>query len=320
MTWFQNLLVGVDLSQSDPPGSNQFSPAVEEAIRTAIGLAEKTQAALTFFAAVDVPLDTPYLHLLADHPHNVACLLIDSAQDVLRHLVRDAQARGISATAEVAHGKGWIEIIRHVLHRRHDLVIAGKRNLHGIERFLLGSTTRRLLRKCPGPVWVARPDRATSVSNILVASDLHPVSAKALQAAATLRSVTGAKLHLVHAIDYPLDRILVSTIDARTENYHRRVDDDARQALAEQVTQLGAAGAGIEIEVVDGTRGADLAIVRYIEAHQIDLLVMGTVGRSGLAGVLVGNTAERLVHEAPCSILAVKPDDFHCPLTLAPPS
>ena len=41
---------------------------------------------------------------------------------------------------------------------------------------------------------------------------------------------------------------------------------------------------------------------------------MGTVARGGLPGILIGNTAERLLHSVPCSLLAVKPDDFICPL------
>jgi len=316
VTQFHNLLVGVDLEQTDPPGSNHFSAAVDDAIRTSLWLAEKAEARLTFFTAVDFPLDPHYLHLVADDPHDLARALIESAQEVLAQLVRGAQAKGISAQAEVALGKGWVEIIRHALDHKNDLVIVGTRNLHGIERLLLGGTSRRLMRNCPSAVWVVRPDPAPGVSNILVASDLHPVCERALRAAAALASITGAKIHLVHAIDYPLDRIWIATIDSRTEAYHRRLEADARRLMAEQVAKLGAAGATVEIEVIDGTRGADLAILRYIEAHQIDMLVMGTVGRSGLAGVFIGNTAERLAQQAPCSVLAVKPDDFQCPVML----
>jgi universal stress protein E len=169
------------------------------------------------------------------------------------------------------------------------------------------------------PVWVTLPDSAIAVSNILVASDLHAVSEIALRAGAALASATGAKLRLLHAVEYPLDRIRLSKIDQRTEHYHRNVDDDARRTLDQHIASLGDAGVAIEIDLVDGARGADLAILRDIEAHQVDLLVMGTVGRSGMAGALIGNTAERLVHQVPCSILAVKPEGFRCPLTLDPP-
>jgi len=318
VTQFQNLLVGVDFEHGGPLGSGHLSPVVDDTVRTATWLAEIAKAPLTFFTAVDFPLDSRDMDLAVDDPRHLPRALVESAQDALAQLVRGAQAKGISAQAEVDLGKGWIEIIRHVLAHRHDLVIVGTRNLHGIERLLLGGTSRRLMRNCPSAVWVVRPNPAPSVSNILVASDLHAESEKALRAASALASLTGAKVHLVHAIDYPLDRLWFRHIDARTENYHHRLLSAAHRTLEQQVAKLGAAGATVEVEVVDGTRGADLAILRYIEAQQIDLLVMGTVGRGGLAGVFIGNTAERLAQQAPCSILAVKADDFQCPVALGP--
>ncbi len=318
MTQFQNLLVGVDLEHGGPLGSSQFSAVVEDTVRTATWLAEAAKASLTFFTAVDFPLDSRYMDMVVDDPHHLPRALAESAGDALAQLVSGAQPKGLPARAEVAMGKGWIEIIRHVVDRKNDLVIVGTRNLHGIERLLLGSTSRRLMRNCPSAVWVVRPDPVPGVSNIMVASDLHTASEKALRAASALASLTGAKIHLVHAIDYPLDRLWFRHIDLRTEKYHRRLQTEARRTLTEQVAKLGAAGAAVEVEVIDGTRGADLAILRYIAAHQIDLLVMGTVGRSGLAGVFIGNTAERLAQQAPCSVLAVKADDFQCPVALGP--
>ena len=60
MKQFQNILVGVDLLQAERPGSASFSPPVEEAIKHALWLAEKTSAAITFFSAVEVPQDDRY--------------------------------------------------------------------------------------------------------------------------------------------------------------------------------------------------------------------------------------------------------------------
>ena len=60
----------------------------------------------------------------------------------------------------------------------------------------------------------------------------------------------------------------------------------------------------------------DVAISRAIEENKIDLVVMGTIARGGLKQLLVGNTAERILPELSCSVLAVKPDDFVCPVQL----
>jgi universal stress protein E len=315
MVQFRNILVGVDLSQTYPPGSNNFSPPVQEAIRTAIWLADKSKSALTFMTSIDMPEGITDSQLTAEQPPTIAMSLVEAARNLLSQLVRDAQAKGIAATAEVACGKGWIEIILEVQKNKHDLVIVGTRNPSGIMQFLLGSTAQKLLRNCPCPVWVVRPDHTTKVSRIMVASDLQPVSVKALAVAAMLAPLAGAEIHFVHAVAYPFERVALANIDDDDKDrYRRQVQDDARRLLDEQVAKLGATAAGVKTVVVDGNRGADLAILRYIEQHQIDMLMMGTVARGGLPGILIGNTAEQLLHSVPCSLLAVKPDDFVCPL------
>jgi nucleotide-binding universal stress UspA family protein len=49
----------------------------------------------------------------------------------------------------------------------------------------------------------------------------------------------------------------------------------------------------------------------------VDVLVMGTVARGGIPGMLIGNTAERVLRKLPCSVLTVKPDGFESPVRLA---
>jgi nucleotide-binding universal stress UspA family protein len=50
--------------------------------------------------------------------------------------------------------------------------------------------------------------------------------------------------------------------------------------------------------------------------EQIDLIVMGTVGRSGISGLFIGNTAEKVLQKVDCSVLAVKPEGFVSPVKL----
>ena len=78
--------------------------------------------------------------------------------------------------------------------------------------------------------------------------------------------------------------------------------------------------AGIEREHVNvvlerGDPGE--AIPRYIREQGCDLLVMGTVARSGIPALFIGNTAEDVMQSLRCSMLAIKPDDFKTPLDIA---
>ena len=62
----------------------------------------------------------------------------------------------------------------------------------------------------------------------------------------------------------------------------------------------------------------DDVIHQFVVAERIDLVVMGTVARAGIAGMLIGNTAERVLRKLPCSVLTVKPDGFVSPVRLDP--
>ena len=59
-----------------------------------------------------------------------------------------------------------------------------------------------------------------------------------------------------------------------------------------------------------------MVIPEFVVGHGTELVVMGTVARGGIAGLLIGNTAERVLRKLPCSVLAVKPDDFVSPVIL----
>ena len=61
---------------------------------------------------------------------------------------------------------------------------------------------------------------------------------------------------------------------------------------------------------------ADEVIPEFAEQHQIDLIVMGTVCRTGIPGFFIGNTAEKILHRIDCSVLAIKPEGFISPVQL----
>ncbi|HWB09316.1 MAG TPA: universal stress protein [Pirellulales bacterium] len=315
MSIFKNVLVGIDLLQVDGRGSTNFSPPVQEAIKHGLWLAEKASASLTFFAAVDVPEDQ--LHSLEADVPRVAGQLHRLGRRALDDLVHSARNRGLTADAKLASGKGWTEIIREVEQGRHDAVIVGTRNAGALQRFLFGSTAMRLLHNCPCPVWVTRPEPRPVPCNVLVATDFSPVSEIAVKLGLAIGELCGAKVNLLHAVDYLLDRLWsTGLLHTNTQVYHDRVKAEAREQLADQLARVagGQTAATVELHVVEGESIADTAILDFIQEHQIDLLVMGTIARGGLPGVAIGNTAERLLTHVPCSLLAVKPADFKSPI------
>jgi nucleotide-binding universal stress UspA family protein len=101
-------------------------------------------------------------------------------------------------------------------------------------------------------------------------------------------------------------------IDYR-EDVRRRTSDDLAAFVASFGDRLTAAQA-------THVRGAPEEVIpEFIVSHGIDLTVIGTVARSGIAGLLIGNTAERILRRLPCSVLAVKPDGFVSPVRVDAP-
>ena len=87
----------------------------------------------------------------------------------------------------------------------------------------------------------------------------------------------------------------------------------AEQHIASQLEEWKLARPA-QVEIV--TDPPDVAILEQIERHGIELLVMGTVARTGIPGFFTGNTAERLLPQIPCSVMAVKPEGFVSPVSL----
>ncbi|HEV7225026.1 MAG TPA: universal stress protein [Pirellulales bacterium] len=316
---FKNILLGIDLVQALHSGSAKFTPPVEQAIQQALWLAEKSQARLTFFSAMEVPDQD--LYLSDDELGSVADKLHRGGTAVLAALVERAAARGIAAESKLATGAGWEEIIRQVLRGGHDLAIVGARDAGMLERLFFGSTARKLLHNCPCPVWVTHAGQSAVPKSILVGSDFSAVTDDALRAAAEVGAAAGATVHLLNAVDYPLDRLWsTGVMDYSSQTYHQQMTAQSKKMLAEQAKRVLGDHAGVDLKqhVTERRVVADSAILKFIKDHDVDLLVMGTMARSGIPGVFIGNTAERLASSVTCSLLAIKPADFECPISLAP--
>ena len=312
----KKLLVGVDLLQTAQGGEPRFSAPLEQAIKQAIWLAGKASAELTFFAAVE--LSSSEIQTLGDDPAEIERRMAALGQSVLGGLVDRAAKAGVTARSQLAAGEGWIEITHEVVRGGHDLVIVGTRGLGAIDRMLFGSTAMKLLQNCPCPVWVTRPDARPAPANLLVASDFSEVSDLALRLALRLAPLAGASVHLLHVFNSPFAQLAdAGLIEARLEEtQHAREVKHARERLAEQLKRVsgGQSPASVQMEIIEGVGSVDAYVLEFIKAHDIDLLVMGTLARGGIPGVFIGNTAERLVHQIGCSLLAVKPGDFRCPI------
>jgi universal stress protein E len=335
MNLFTNILVGVDLAQCKPLDVSGLNLISLEPINWGIRLARTNGARLLFFSASNVSDETLF-HLAAEDRSQVHEAVARGGGKVLGELVERARSQGVEADYKLVPGKGWLEIIRQVLHDQHDLVVCGTRDQTGLRRMIFGSTTMKLLRRCPCPVLVTKPltyvsgflnaemsrpsaapaEDAPSV-NILVATDLQPSSEGALRLGVTLARQLNARIYVLHVVEYQLDEVCnIGLPDAKQDDYRRKVRAHAQHTLQTQLEKVDYRSLGPRLEVhLRGDVGLpDVAIQHFIQSHHIHLVVMGTIARGGIPGITIGNTAERLLPEVHCSVLAVKPPDFICPV------
>lgn len=320
MPGIQKILVGVDAESLFAGEEFKLNPANEEAVNRAIWLAELSHAELTLFSALRI-----------DHPES-ADLLEETAEAALLHRVRGAlealqrQAgeRGVTARIKVASGRAWLEIIHEVLRSGQQLVVVGTGDAGAAERLLFGSTAMRLLRKCPCPVLVTHPrqEPEPEQKTILVADDFSEIGMRALNMGVWAARAAGARLLVLHAVEFPLAGSLHrgGLTEEEVEEYREKCKSEAEAKLNDRLATTDYRTVEAGTEVMIGVGRADNVIEDVIEEQSIDLLVMGTIARGGLPGFVLGNTAERLLPEIGCSVLAIKPDDFESPVTLEPES
>jgi len=306
MKRFRNIVVGVDLANDDQLVADKLSDATSAAIDDGLWLAKHNDAKLIFFNALEVP---EYARFVAQEQPDVESTLIADCEDRMAAIAQRAKAENIDADHVLAFGKSWVELIRQILKQQHDLVITGTRQRGAAASVLFGSTGMKLLRKCPCPVWITKPCQGRQMTSILVANDLSPVSECALELGVSMAELHQAQLHVLHVLELGLGRREWDSYEIRV-----RARAEASKKLEAQLARVdvGRLQKPPSIDIV--VDAADTAIVHRIEQSGIDLLVMGTVGRGGISGVLVGNTAERLLPRIQCSVLAVKPSDFICPI------
>lgn len=143
------------------------------------------------------------------------------------------------------------------------------------------------------------------VRSVLHPSDFSELSHPAAEWADRLARELGARLHHLHVVENlePM-RSDPANLLVPSRDLERTIDENAFVRLSEL-----AGGERAERAVLHGVPVDQ--ILRYARKHEIDLIVMGTHGRTGLRHMLIGSVAENIVRTAPCPVLTVRPDSHH---------
>ena len=294
----------------------------EEPLERAVTLARRNGARVTVIDVVEkLSRDTQML-IPSMHPKDIEEMRTQGRMRWLEVLISLVEHEDIRLTPKILWGTPFLEIIREVMLNQHDLVMITAEGKGGLKERLFGSTTMHLMRKCPCPVWVLKPTQRQSYARILAAVDpsddeRNALNEKILELGSSLAEMEGSELHIVHT----WTPIKVWGLGAGEEYGPEMVDEIVRETqeahekcLAELLGKYDLAQLKHQVHLLKGEAGA--LIPALAKQKEIDLIVMGTVCRTGIPGFFIGNTAETVLQHVDCSVLTVKPDRFVTPVTL----
>lgn len=301
-------------------------------INRAVTLARNNQATLTLCAVIDVIPSELRMASTVITPVELTEIAVAKKREVLEKAIESIGDESVSIQAKVLVGKPFIEITRQVLSNHYDLVIKCAEEPSGAGEILFGSTDMHLMRKCPCPVWILKPTIQPRYRRIMAAVDQPPegevsddLNSQILELATSLAMSENSELHVVHAwqlygesflrsqrsgySDADVDALLEEESKKRQQwlenlvlTYGRKEDKDAVNYLAPQ------------LHIIKGN--AKHVVPIKAQSLDVDLMVMGTVARTGIKGFFMGNTAESILSQLDSSVLTVKPGKFISPITL----
>ncbi|RPI71560.1 MAG: universal stress protein [Geobacteraceae bacterium] len=296
-------------------------PTVDQsaAVERAVTLAENNQSKLTI---IDV-----FPPVADDYRANT----MDYHKNTLESVIAPYRKR-LEIRLDVMMGTPFLEVVRAVLRNEHDLVIKTAENPDFLKR-LFGSNDMHLLRKCPCPAWLMKPREKSNYNTIVAAVDFDLLSPTAseqslnleiLELAASLALTDSASLHIVHAWEAFAERTMIMRGDISYESIAKHTNQEfaLHQKSLDRLmeTMRNRVGADVfdrlspRLHLPKGP--AKTMIATSAAGLSADLVVMGTVARTGISGLIIGNTAEAILDQLTCSVLAVKPPGFTTPVKL----
>ncbi|MDG5775209.1 universal stress protein [Haloarculaceae archaeon H-GB1-1] len=232
-------------------------------------------------------------------------ILEEDGEKIVSEAADRANQRGVDTVTEVRQGEAYRTIIDYAETQGIDLVVMPTHGRRGLKRFLLGSTTERVVRRADVPVLTLSPDDDAKVThpyqNVLVPTDGSDCANQALAIGVDLAGAEGAALHLLSAI-----AIAALGVDVRSDIQMDLLEENATELLDEAAKFVDDAGIESTSKTVEYGPSIHKVILTYIEEHDIDLVVVGTHGRTGFDRYVLGSVTDYLVRTSPIPVLTVR--------------
>jgi nucleotide-binding universal stress UspA family protein len=283
------------------------TPCSEHATRVAFDLAKRLSARVLLTHIADERGTSPFSERRGVRQR--------FGKVMLEYWVDEAERQGLLASYMLDSSRNVIESIVNIASEEYcDLIVMGTHGREGIPRLVQGSVAEGVLRNTPLPVMLVhhtpRPFEPL-FHRILVPVDGDEISDTALAHASELAQALKATLDVLHVI--PDVTAGLKNVEGASQDVQRFVDEaenESHEIIAQAWSQIRSSA--IEpnrIEVfetrLNNAKIQDV-ILRHAKQRKIDLIVMGTHTRTGLARFVMGSVAEGVVHHASLPVLLVR--------------
>ena len=218
--------------------------------------------------------------------------------DRLSGIADQVNEKGISFSSRISQGAPHVEIIKTAEELKADLIVIGKGRAD--DKAILGATALKVLRRSSVPVLIAKKEgEIKSIERVLVPTDLYNIESRDLRYALDFAELSDVEIFSLNVVEIGDRKYPPEVVE--------RLRGNAYNKLTRQVNEAGMTGK--VTTVVKTAKNALVGILEFIEDKQIDLIVMNTYGGGAFRrDEFIGSVAERVVQEAPCAVIAVKPD------------
>ncbi|WP_053143410.1 universal stress protein UspE, partial [Erwinia billingiae] len=307
---YQNILVAVDPQQDDQP-----------ALRRAVYLNQRLGGRITAFLPIyDFSYEMTTL-LSPDERTTMRKGVVNQRTEWIREQAQSYLDAGVHIEIKVIwHNRPYEAIIQEVLNGRYDLVLKMAHQHDRLQAVVFTPTDWHLLRKCPCPVWMVKdqpwPEGGRAVVAVNLASEEphhDPLNTKLVKETLELADlVNHTEVHLVGA--YPITPI---NIAIELPDFDPSVYNDAIRGQHLLAMKALRQKFSIDEKFTHVDKGLPEEVIPNLAEHlDAGVVVLGTIGRTGISAAFLGNTAEQVIDHLRCDLLAIKPDGFTSPIEL----
>lgn len=306
MEQFQHILVVVD-----PTTNNQ------KALKRAIDLAQRTHSNLTAFLSIyDFSYEMTTM-LSSDERESMRQSVINDRKQWIEQIIDDLPHENVFISSKVVwHNRPFEAIIEQVIEHKHDLVIKGTHQHDKFKSVIFTPTDWNVLRKCPSPVLLVKEHTWPKNGNILAALNIgsdepehQSLNNKITQTANDLASLISGNVHLVNSYPGTPVNIAIEIPEFDSAEYNNTMLKHHQQAMIEHADKFN-----IDRTCTYVKEGLpETVIERMSQKLDAELVILGTIGRTGLSAAFIGNTAEHVIDKLNCDVLALKPDGYRSP-------